>query len=118
MLTLHEDIKSRMTDLTILDNSPVSESQSIGVAERAVRAVANQVRILGSALSTRVGINSPSPALHPVTMWLVTHAGDLLTKLQVSNDGKTGYERARGNKYNRGLVEFGERVYYRSGKLD
>ena len=87
MITLQEEIRSRRTDNTILENSPVGESQSNGIAGRAVRSVANQVRVLRSALGNRVGINFP--ALHPVTMWLVTHAGDLITKFQVGKDGKT-----------------------------
>ena len=50
MITLQEEIRSRRTDKTILENSPVGESQSNGIAERAVRSVANQVRVLISAL--------------------------------------------------------------------
>ena len=69
-----------------------------------------------SALSIRVGIEFP--ALHPVTSWLISHAGDMITKFQVGKEGKTGFERARGKTYRHEVVEFGERVFYRSGKLD
>ena len=116
MITLQQEIKSKRSDRTILENSPVGESQSNGVAERAVRAIANQVRTMRSAWKSRVGVEFP--ATHPVTAWLVSHAGDMLTKFQVGKDGKTGYERARGKRYHRELVEFGEKVFFRSGKLD
>ena len=46
MRTLQEEIKNRRRDKTILENSPVGESQSNGVAERAVKTITTQVRIM------------------------------------------------------------------------
>ena len=55
---------------------------------------------------------------HPVTTWLVNHCADVINKFKVGSDGKTSYERVKGKPYRRDMVEFGERVYFRSGKLD
>ena len=116
MRTLQEEVKSRRRDRTVLENSPVGESQSNGVAERAVQSLGDHVRVLRLALANRVGVKFG--AKHPVTSWLVAHAADLISKFQVGKDGKTSYERARGKPFTKELVEFGECVFYRAGKLD
>ena len=48
--------------------------------------------------------------------WLIEHAADVLSKFQVGEDGKTGYERLKGKKYDKELAEFGEKVHYRFEK--
>ena len=48
--------------------------------------------------------------------WLVEHAADLLSKYQVGEDGRTGYERLKGKPCNHELVEFGEKVHYKFNK--
>lgn len=109
--SIQEEVKRRREDPAIIEDSLVGDSQSTGVAERAVRAVAEQVRVLRHALESRLGLKLNS--MHPVLCWLVEHAADLLTKYQVSSDGKTGYERWKGKKYNREMIEFGEKVHYK-----
>ena len=42
----------------------------------------------------------------------------MISKFHVSADGKTSYERAKEKPYRNELVEFGEKVFYRRGKLD
>ena len=108
---IQEEVRRRREDPTIIENSPVGESQSNGIAERCVRAVFDQVRVLRHALEIRLGLKLNS--MHPVLCWLVEHAADLLTKYQVSSDGKTAYERWKGKKYNREMIEFGEKVHYK-----
>ena len=44
---------------------------------------------------------------------MVEHAADLITKLQVGSDGKTAYERIKGKKFGREMVEFGEKVHFK-----
>ena len=68
------------------------------------------------ALQARTGITFS--ALHPITTWIVNHAADVINKFQMGKDGKTSYERVKGKSFKKELVEFGERVFYRSGKLD
>ena len=43
MHTLQEEVKSRRVDRTILENTPVGESQSNGKVERTIRTVGNRV---------------------------------------------------------------------------
>ena len=44
--------------------------------------------------------------------WLVRHAGWIRNRFVVKSDGRTAYERWKGKKFNKELVEFGERVMY------
>ena len=44
--SLQEEIRSRRDDETIIENSPVGQSQSNGVAERAVQAAGEQLRTI------------------------------------------------------------------------
>ena len=50
--------------------------------------------------------------------WLVHHAGETISKYQVSKDNKTAYERLMGKPCKGLVVEFGERVYYTSGPAE
>ena len=59
-----------------------------------------------SALQNLLGV--AFGAQHPVTAWLVEHAGDLISKYHVGVDGKTSYERAKSKKFNKDMCEFGE----------
>ena len=101
MKTLQEEVRSRREAQTILENSPIGESQSNGIAERAVQALSEQVRTLRVALSNRTGVLLS--AKHPVTAWLVEHAGELISRFHVGKDGKTAYERAKGKTFKKGV---------------
>eukprot|EP00969_Alexandrium_andersonii_P173682 7678565-Alexandrium_andersonii.AAC.1 len=46
-------------------------------------------------------------------LWLVEHAGDLLTKYLVGHDGRTAFERLVGKPSRDDGYAFGERVFYR-----
>ena len=50
---------------------------------------------------------------HPMLTWLVQHAADCLSKYQIGEDGKTAYERLKGKKFSRAVLEFGEKIHYR-----
>jgi hypothetical protein len=41
----------------------------------------------------------------------------MINKFRVGPDGKTSYEIIKGKKYTRGLVEFGEKIFFRRGEL-
>ena len=112
--SVQEEVKRRREDPTILENSPVGDSRSNGAAERAVQAVGEQVRVLRKAFEERVGYRLV--AGHPVLAWLIEHAGDLLSKYVVGDDGRTAYERWKGKKYDKEMAEFGEKVHYRYEK--
>ena len=77
MKGLQERIRMARSDQTILENSPVEESQSNGVVEKAIQEVEGMVRTLKSALEERIGhkIKPESPILG----WLIEHAASLIT---------------------------------------
>eukprot|EP00969_Alexandrium_andersonii_P188542 8332760-Alexandrium_andersonii.AAC.1 len=46
-------------------------------------------------------------------LWLIEHAGELLTKHLVGHDGRAGFERLFGKPSREDGRGFGELVYYR-----
>ena len=81
----------------LLENSPVGDRRANGAAERAVQAIAEQVRVVRRGLEPRLELRLS--VKHPVTAWLVERAGVLLSKHQVGDDGKTGYQRRKGKPF-------------------
>jgi hypothetical protein len=98
-------------DETIHEHSPVGESQSNGVVERAVRSAKDQIRTLKLALQAR--IKRKIPQKHAMMTWLVEHAGDCITKWQANHDGKTSYQRLMGKPCSEESLELGEMVNYK-----
>ena len=91
---------------TILENPPPRDSRANGYAERAVRSLEEQVRVLKTAFQQSTGqileVDTAGMA------WLVEHSADTLNKGLVGPDGCTAYERVRGRKYGGLLFEFGQ----------
>ena len=79
---------------TMLEHSPVGDSQSNGLVERTIQTVKGQVRTLKSALESHLG--RKIPADWAVMTWLVEHAGNLIAIFSVGPDGKTPFQRLRG----------------------
>ena len=107
---------------TIREDSPKEDHQANGEAEAAVNVVGGQVRTMRAALQGNLGVTLDyrTPALR----WMIDYAGVLLTRFQVGEDGRTGYERLKGRRFRKEIVEFGEQVMYevrpgaRKGKLE
>jgi hypothetical protein len=113
--TLQEERKKQRQEETLLENSPVGESQSNGTAERAAQAAGEHIRVVKLALESKVGIRFP--AIRPIVSWIAKRAADMINKFHVGPDGKTSYEIMKGEKYSRSLVEFGEKIFFGRGKL-
>ena len=92
--TIQEEVRRQPSEKTILENSPVGDSRANGAAERAVQAIAEQVRVIRRGLEQRLKLRLSQK--HPVTAWLVERAADLPSKCLVGDDGKSGYERWKG----------------------
>jgi hypothetical protein len=65
---LREEIKKQRREETLLENSPVGESESNGVAERAVQAAGEHIRVVKLALESKLGIRFP--AVRPIVSWI------------------------------------------------
>ena len=68
------------------------------------------MRTLKLDLESRLGRRIP--VAHPSMGWLAEHAAWILTCHHQLDDGRTPYQLARGSKFNRSLVAFGEYVLY------
>ena len=96
---------------TVVEHSPVRESQSNGFIEAGVKTVEGMVRTM--KLNLEHHMHECIEVDHPILYWLVEHAADVSTKFQKGVDGKTAYERLKG-KPNRGEIrEFGCQVHHR-----
>jgi hypothetical protein len=91
-------------------HSPAYDHQSNGAVEKAVRDVKDQVRVMTSALSRRVGAIKISQAVFD---WMVVSAAELLIGAQVGHDGMTSYRRLRGRNWEPRIAMFGEQMMAR-----
>ena len=94
------------------ESSPVGSSQSNGLIERAIQDVEGQVRTLKLAFESHLGEKIPSD--HNIIPWLVEYAAVLLNRGQVGQDGKTAYERLKGETASLPGMQFGERLLWRT----
>ena len=95
----------------IVENSPVYSSKSNGYIERAVQSVQGMVRTLRSAVEEKWGVKLETE--NAIWPWMVEYASLLLTRMEVSADGKTAYERSRGKVAKMPGLEFGEGVLWK-----
>ena len=101
---------------TLLEHSPIADSQSNGLIERGIRSVEDMTRVLLFDLSRRVGC--PVSVHSPVFPWIVEHATDILNKCHVASDGKSAYERLKKRPHRGELLPFGASVMFRvAGKV-
>ena len=90
--------------VTLVESSSKGESQSNGIARRAVQDI-ERVRTLKldleAKLKTTVGIG------HPCIAWLVEYVAEVITKFKIGQDGRTACERLQGKTYKGVIHEFG-----------
>ena len=110
IVRLKEAVKGEMEQTIVLEESPVGDSQSNGIAERAIKTVQGMIRTLKSALEKRIGEEVMSD--HPVLPWMITHAAELVNRYQKGKDGRTAHYRWKGKVFKKKVVEFGEVVLY------
>ena len=97
--------------VTLVESSPKGESQSNGIAERAVQDLEEGVRThkldLEAKLKTTVRIS------HPCISWMVENVADIINKFKIGHDGRTAHERLKG-KTSKGVIhEFGSVILHR-----
>ena len=101
---------------TLLEHSPVADSQLNGFIERGIRSVEEMTRVLLFYLSSRVG--SPVSVHSPVFPWIAEHATDIPNERHVASDGKSAYERLKRRQHRGVLLPLGAAVMFRvAGKV-
>jgi hypothetical protein len=96
--------------IAVPEHSHPGESQSNGLAERAMREVIDQIRTL--KMSTEQRVKGRLPNDHPVMAWLIEHAAYMLNRCKLGTDGRTAYGRLHGKESMARLCEFGERILW------
>ena len=87
------------------------DKESNGLIENAVMLIRGLVRTIKCHIESRT--QEPISDDSPVTLWLVEHAGCILSRCQKGRDGKTPFERLHGKKPTQSFVPFGEKVLAR-----
>ena len=96
---------------TLLEHSPVADSQSNGFIERGIRSVEERTRVTLCDFSSRIG--SPISAHSPVFPWIVEHATDILNKCHVASGGISACERLKRRQHRGKLLPFGTALMLR-----
>ena len=111
LVDLRRGVAEKLGIQVVQEAPPAREPQSNGSVENAVKQVKGMNRTLMLALQAR--IQGEIPVDHPVMLWLVEHAAELLTKHLVGHDGRTAYARLFGKPCRDEAYEFGEQVYFK-----
>ena len=98
IVALKEAIRVQMNeDEVIMEESPVRESQSNGDIEKGVGDVKGQIRTMKEALDTRS--KDIIRQDHQVIAWLPRHAAATLVRYSAGQDGRTPYQRWKGQAF-------------------
>ena len=92
---LKEIAKLRGPRRTMLEASPVGDSKSNGVAERAIQSMEKLVRVHKLSIETR--INEKLSVRHPLFAWLMEFCADLYNRFQIGPTAKRHISVSRGN---------------------
>ena len=86
----------------MVEASPVGDSKSNGVAERAIQSMEKLITVHKLLIETR--ISEKLSVGHPLFAWF---CADLHNKFQIGSDGTTAYQRLKGKHSSQVMVEFG-----------
>ena len=99
LVDLLERVAAMRGSPTVLVRSPVADSQSNGLVERAVREIECMCRTLKCDLESRLG---RAVSVHePIFSWLIRHSSMILNWQSVGRDGKTPPRTAEGQTLQR-----------------
>ena len=105
-----KEIRDKQGKETDVEWAPRYDSGANGLAERGVQAAEGMTRTLKLELEDKIG--GRIPADHPVISWMVRHAADLVTKLEIEQTGETSFETLRGRPYSVDMVGFWQKVVF------
>ena len=92
------------------------DKESKGLIENAVMLLRGIIRTFKCLVESRT--QEPLDDDSPVMLWLVEHAGCILSRCQKGRDGRTPFERLYGKKPTQEFVPFGEKVLARQITTD
>ena len=105
-----ERVKALLPGVVVLENTP-RHDHAATLAERAIRSVEDQVRVLRLDIESRYGISlNANMSLLP---WVARHAGWLLTRCKIKGNGCTPYQDAYGTKYSGEMLNIAETALFR-----
>ena len=109
-IIIAERVKALLPCVVVLENTP-RHDHAANPAERAIRSVKDQVRVLRLDVEARYGIQlNADMSLWP---WIARHAGWLLTRCKIKGNGCTPYQDAYGTKYSGEMMNIAETVLFR-----
>ena len=112
MVVLREIANLRGSRGTLLEHSPLADSNSNGFIERGIRSVEEMTRDFSSRIGSPISVHSP------VFPWIVQHATDILNKFHEASDDKSAYGRLKRRQHRGLLLPFGTAVMLRvAGKV-
>ena len=114
LVALKQAVKAERPEEIIMEESPVGESASNGEVENAIKLVEGMFRSIKSSLEERIGRKLPRE--HMCVPWLIRHAAETIDRYAIGSDGKTNYQRRKGNKFGGSPVEFGETIMFLRAK--
>ena len=110
-LELKNEVKAQAKDVEIImQESPTGDHSANWSVEVAVQDEKCQARALLSELEENLGKLEDT---HPLLTWLSRHAAFCLGRFSIQDDGRYPFQRLTGQKWNRPMVTFGEKIYFR-----
>ena len=107
---LNEIARMRGEGRTIIEHSPVADSQANGFVERAIQIVEKILRTHLLALEDKV--KAKISVGHPIFAWLVEYSADLYNRYQLGRNGKTAMHRLKGKRCIQPSVEFAQHIMF------
>lgn len=109
---LFREVKLQWRGELVLEESPLGDSNSNGAAEAAVKVHEGMVRTHKIALEKKIGKSIEDRS--NIFEWICEWAALVHRRYKVSDDGRTAYERIRGKKASRTMVQIGENVWFKA----
>ncbi len=106
-----KDLKIEAVEQASENHPPAYDPSSDGEIENACRRLGSKLRTMKLDLEYRLG--RKMPVIHPAFAWLTEHAAWTLSCHTQLDDGKTPHQFARGSKFKRLLLRFGEYHFYK-----
>ena len=89
MVAVASDLVSHMEGRLVAEQAPTHSSASNGLAERAVRSISEQVRVMKLAVEAQYGARLKAD--HVLWKWLVRHAGFTAARFAQKASGSSAF---------------------------